>query len=242
MIAAKNADQYQQRLANAGAYAGPMGQAAFAQNAAQAPLAHQIGRVNEGGYEYQLDPNTGRPLQRTSLQNTERYQGDNFLRGLDGVDQLGAYDAETRRTALAGLMGGFNNMVGGGTGGQGFNITGPGGPVASLNYNTSINPQQQVFNPQQGAAQMQATPQHYAGTPGANAFAHNQMGLGQANATQFQRTGAQNQNQYFNQAQTAQNQGALAGLGQGIRQRNNARGRQNQAFDMAGGMMQGLMR
>lgn len=201
-----------------------------------------MNQVNEGGYEYQIDPRTGAPLRRTALQNTERYQGDNFLRGLDGVDQLGAYDAETRRFALQGLMGAFGNMTGGGGAPMGFNVSGPGGPVASLNYNTSINPQQQVFDPQSGAAQMQAAPAHYAGTPGANAFAHNHAGLGQANATQHRRGAAQQQNQFFNQAQGAQNRNVLGGLSQGINQRNNARGRQNQAFGMAGNMMMGLMR
>jgi len=180
------------------------------------------------------DFNTGRELDR------ERYtvgmrSGDSYMRGMTGVDPLNAYDAETRRGALQGL---FGSATGGGFGGGGgFNITGPGGPVASLNYTTSINPQQQIGNPQAGAAQIQAPPAHFAGTPGAGSFNNNFAGMAQNAATQFQRTASNNQNAYFNQAQGAQNQNALGGLSQGIRNRAGASNRRNTKMSIAGGIM-----
>jgi hypothetical protein len=183
------------------------------------------------------DFETGRALDR------ERYtvgmrSGDSYMRGMDGVDPLNAYDAETRRGALQGLFGSASGS-GGADGGGGFNITGPGGPVASLNYNTSINPQQQIGNPQAGAAQIQAPPAHFAGTPGAGSFNNNFAGMAQNAATQFQRGASNNQNAYFNQAQGAQNQNALSGLSQGIRNKAGASNRRNTKMSIAGSIMGG---
>lgn len=170
-----------------------------------------------------------------------RRSGDSYMRGMADVDPLAAYDAETRRGALQGLFG-SQSGGGGAGGGNGFNITGPGGPVASLNYNTGINPQQQIGNPQAGAAQIQAPPANFAGNPGAASFNNNFAGLAQNAGTQFRRSASDNQNQYFNQAQGSQNQNALSGLSQGIRNQSGARSRQNTKMSIAGGFMGGAGR
>jgi len=153
-----------------------------------------------------------------------------------------AYNSETNRQALTGLMGAFQGMAGGGGfGGQGLNVTGPNGPIASVNYNSSINPQQQVFNPQAGMQQMQAPPAHYANTPGAQAAMHSNVGVGQANAALFDRQNTQNQGQYYNQATQAQYGGALAGLGQSQRSSAAMGQRRNRMFGMGTNIASQLM-
>jgi hypothetical protein len=154
-----------------------------------------------------------------------------------------AYQSETQRQALSGLTSAFQGLAGGASGGQapGLNISGPSGPIASVNYQTSINPQQQVFNPQQGMAQMQAPPPQAAG-PGGQAFANNYAGMGQANAVNFGRAGTQAQGQYNAAATQAQQQGALAGLGQQNRAAANAGNRASRAFGMGTNMMSGLLK
>jgi hypothetical protein len=154
-----------------------------------------------------------------------------------------AYQSETQRQALAGLNTAFQGLAGGASGGQapGLNISGPNGPIASVNYQTSINPQQQVFNPQQGMQQMQAAPPQAAGQ-GGQSFANNYAGMGQANAVNFGRAGTQAQAQYNADATQAQQQGALAGLGQQNRAAANQGRRKAATFGMGTNMMSGLLK
>jgi hypothetical protein len=154
-----------------------------------------------------------------------------------------AYQSETQRQALAGLNTAFQGLAGSAGGGQapGLNISGPNGPIASVNYQTSINPQQQVFNPQQGMAQMQAAPPQAAGQ-GGQSFANNYTPAGQANAVNFGRAGTQAQGQYNADATQAQQQGALAGLGQQNRAAANQGRRKATAFGMGTNMMSGLLK
>jgi len=149
-----------------------------------------------------------------------------------------AYNSETRRQALTGLMGAFQGMAGGAA--PGLNISGPNGPIASVNYQTSINPQQQVYNPQPGMTQMQAAPPHAAG-PGGQAFANNYAGMAQANANTLSRGATQGQANYNMAATQAQQQGALAGLGQQNRAANNRSQRQSRMFGTGTNMMSGLL-
>jgi len=154
-----------------------------------------------------------------------------------------AYNSETKRQALAGLTSAFQGLAGGASGGQapGLNISGPNGPIASVNYQTSINPQQQVYNPQQGMQQMQAAPPQAAGQ-GGQSFANNYAGMGQANAVNFGRAGTQAQGQYNADATQAQQQGALAGLGQQNRAAANQGRRKAQTFSMGTNMMSSLLK
>jgi hypothetical protein len=154
-----------------------------------------------------------------------------------------AYQSETQRQALSGLTSAFQGLAGGASGGQapGLNISGPNGPIASVNYQTSINPQQQVYNPQQGMQQMQAAPPQARG-PGGQAFANNYAGMGQANAVNFGRAGTQAQGQYNADATQAQQQGALAGLGQQNRAAANQGRRKAATFGMGTNMMSGLLK
>jgi len=154
-----------------------------------------------------------------------------------------AYQSETQRQALAGLNTAFQGLAGGAGGGPapGLNISGPNGPIASVNYQTSINPQQQVFNPQQGMQQMQAAPPQAAGQ-GGQSFANNYAGMGQANAVNFGRAGTQAQAQYNADATQAQQQGALAGLGQQNRAAANQGRRKAATFGMGTNMMSGLLK
>jgi hypothetical protein len=160
--------------------------------------------------------------------------------GFSNADQ--AYNSETKRQALSGLTGAFQGLAGGvGGGAPGLNISGPSGPIASVNYQTSINPQQQFFDPQLGMSQMQAAPPQASG-PGGQAFANNYAGMGQANAVNFGRAGTQAQGQYNAAATQAQQQGALAGLGQQNRAAGNAGNRASRAFGMGTNMMSGLLK
>jgi hypothetical protein len=173
-------------------------------------------------------------------QDVAQSGGQIYNTGFLNADQ--AYNSETKRQALSGLTGAFQGLAGGAGGGApGLNISGPNGPIASVNYQTSINPQQQVFDPQQGMAQMQAAPPQAAGQ-GGQAFANNYAGLGQANAVNFDRAGTAAQGQYQANATQAQQQGALAGLGQQNRAAANAGNRASRAFGMGTNMMSGLLR
>lgn len=218
--------------------------------------SRQFGQTNNGGYAYggvQI-ANTGLGgLQsagfqtnangsETPLWQTDGYRGDSYIRGMVGMDAGKAYELETKRGALQGLIGamggsyGMSGGMGGGMGG-GFMAQGPGGMIAQgswgnpMQYSGSINPNRQIAP--QAAMQQSAMPQMQGRYGGQGTFNDVMMGMNQQSMVDAGRTNRQMQGQYYGNAAAAQNQGVLGGLGLMNQQQQNLGARQNDMFGMA---------
>lgn len=179
-----------------------------------------------------------------SAWRTDDYAGDSYLRGMQDVDQPQAYELETKRGALQGLIGAMGGTYGiagsgggyGGTGG-GFMAQGPGGMVAQgswgnpMQYGGAVNPYQQIAP--QAAMQQSAMPQMQGRYGGQGTFNDVMMGMGQQSMVDAGRANRQMQGQYYGDATGIQNQGVLGGLGLMNQQQQNMGARQNDMFGMA---------
>lgn len=151
----------------------------------------------------------------TPLWKTEGYSGDSYIRGMRGVDALQAYDAETKRMTLSGLVGGFQafaNRVPTNFGGGPSNLDWHGGA-----YGGFASPYSQP------AAMAPPPPFRGAQTQFGDIF----RGMSQGNNVAMARDNNQLYGQYHNRAADAQQQNALGGLNLQARQYQNALGRQS---------------
>lgn len=179
--------------------------------------------------------------QETPLWQTAGYQGDSYIRGMVGMDAGKAYEMETKRGALQGLIGAMGGSYGGGGFGYGqrggFQAQGPGGMVAQgswgnpMQYSGAVNPYQQIAPP--AAMQQSAMPQMQGQYGGQGTFNDVMMGMGQQSMVDAGRANRQMQGQYYGNASDMQNQGVLGGLGLMNQQQRNMGQRQNDMFQMS---------
>ena len=99
--------------------------------------------------------------------------------------------------------------------------------------NTTINPNQQVFDPSAGMRRLTSSPSAaYAPYGAQQTFDDTYRAMGQKAAMDLSRSNTAAQNEYYGKAADIENRGALQGLGLLGQQRSNAFDRQNALEDM----------
>lgn len=168
--------------------------------------------------------------QEVPLWKTEGYAGDSYIRGIQGVDALQAYDAETRRMALTGLVGGFQSFAnrfptnfsfGGGSGHWGGGWSG-GPSVGGWPVGGRPHQMPRGFAPPPPVPGAQST------------FNDIYRGMAQGDYVNRGREDEQLYGQYQGRAADAYQQNVLGGLRLSARQQSNAAQRQNALAGMMG--------